>query len=53
VVHAGSDPSHIRFRLEGSEGVYLSKGGEVVFNTRFGETKLGDLKAYQALGGMV
>jgi hypothetical protein len=26
VVHAGSDPSRIRFRLEGSEGVYLSKG---------------------------
>ena len=51
VVHVGSDPSRIRFRLEGSEGVYLSKGGEVVFNTRFGETKLGDLKAYQALGG--
>jgi hypothetical protein len=47
VVKPGAEPSQIALVLEGDNGTYLGEDGRLVFQTRFGEVALADLKAYQ------
>ena len=50
IVAPGADPSQIAFRLEGTDGVWITEEGDLAFQTRFGEVRHGSLKAYQKVG---
>lgn len=47
IVHPGADPSQIAFVLEGTDKIHLNPEGDLVFNTRFGEKALAELRTYQ------
>lgn len=47
----GADPSAIRMRLEGENGISVTPRGELSVGTLFGDITLGDLKAYQVVDG--
>jgi len=51
VVHPYADPTKIAFILEGSDKTYLNDKGNLIFNTRFGEVAMAELKTYQAKDG--
>ncbi|MFN4233475.1 MAG: SBBP repeat-containing protein [Bacteroidia bacterium] len=48
IVHAGADPSQIRFTLPGSDKTYINSKGNLVFTTRFGEVSMAELFVYQS-----
>ncbi len=47
VVHAGADPSQIKFKLRGQYNDFV-KDGKIVYSIRFGEVELAELHTYQA-----
>ncbi len=46
IVHAGADPSQIKFKLRGQYNDFV-KDGKIIYTTRFGEVALADLHTYQ------
>ncbi|MCX7743002.1 MAG: SBBP repeat-containing protein [Flavobacteriales bacterium] len=47
VVHPGADPTQIKFKLKGQFDTYSKDGNKLIFNTRFGEVQMAELKTYQ------
>lgn len=47
----GANPSAIRMRFEGENGISITPNGELSVGTLFGNVTLGGLKAYQVIDG--